>query len=131
MLAKVQASKAGSRDIEAKLAKLTGVARHTKERNSKQNHQRDWLRAHAELQKQRTEAEAARSLWLQAESELPAAEAAGAPLRDLVRDDASADAIRREWSFEMRSQIRDLRELCTTAGAHNCLLYTSPSPRDS
>ena len=115
MRAKVDATKAASTNIEEMMRALKGAARGQKQRSTRQSHQRDWVQTNADLQRQRTEAETARSLWLQAESERSAAEAVGAPLRDLAQAEDAAAAARREWSVEMRSQLRDLRELCAAS----------------
>jgi len=115
MRAKVDATKAASTNIEEMMRALKGAARGQKQRGTRQSHQRDWLQTNADLQRQRAEAETARSLWLQAESERSAAEAVGAPLRDLAQAEDAAAAARREWSVEMRSQLRDLRELCAAS----------------
>ena len=42
MRAKLQASKAGAADLEAKMRALKGAARGQKVRSTKQTHQRDW-----------------------------------------------------------------------------------------
>ena len=94
MRAKVDATKAASTNIEEMMRALKGAARGQKQRSTRQSHQRDWLQTNADLQRQRTEAETARSLWLQAESERSAAEAVGAPLRDLAQaEDAAGTAL--------------------------------------
>lgn len=121
MRAKIEAAKAGSADIEAKLRALTGKGKVQKKRTALQTHQRDWNNTNAELQRQRAELESARALWLQVEADRPAAEAAGAPLRSLAPDDAAADATRREWSVEMRCQLADLRELCAAEAKRRSL----------
>ena len=115
MKAKVAASKAASADIEEMMRALKGAARGQKQRGTMQNHQRDWRKTNADLQKQRTDCENTRALWLQAEAALPAAQAAGILLRELAHGEAAADAARREWSVEMGSQLRDLRELCAAS----------------
>ena len=115
MRAQLAAAKAGSADIEARLRSLTSRTRQTKARSAIQTHQRDWYRTHAELQRQRSEAEGARALWLQAEGDASTAEGGLASLHELVRDDEAASAARREWSIELRSQLLGLRELCAAS----------------
>ena len=116
MLEQLEIAKSSSAGIESRLKSLRGTAKATKARAERQTHQRDWLRTHADLQRQRVESEAARAIWLQSESEASNAEALP-QLRQLAREDEQAAAARREWSVEMRSQLQGLRELCQASVA--------------
>ena len=132
MLESLALAKAGSAVVEQQLQSLTVKTRDTKKRHTQQTHQRDWVRTHAELQRQRAEVEGARTLWLQAETEAAAASAGGAgdghaQLGQLAHEDEAAAAARREWSVEMRSQLQGLRELCETVATEQQQAARAPA----
>ena len=137
MRLKLEGVKVDSSDIEAKMSALFGAARSQKARSKTNHHQRDWRRQSSTLQQERAEIEKAHLLWQQemapprarglrgcaesSSSQAPAADthsvsvARGDPealLVEMFSAEALADSARREWSIEMRWQLRDLRELC-------------------
>ncbi|KAL1525268.1 hypothetical protein AB1Y20_020133 [Prymnesium parvum] len=135
MRQKLAGVKVDSEGLDAKMAALFGEARTQKARTRHTAHQRDWLQAGLELQKERAEAERAIAMHRHVHAAGKAGKAAAegtegggaasstcggggggdgvdAQLAALWSGEAEADAARREWSFEMRSQLTDMRELC-------------------
>ena len=125
MRQKLESTRAGSAEIEARLRSLTSASKAQKRRGSLSQHQLHWRRQHADLAKDRAEIESASSTWLAATTEKAAAGTEGdtllseltAELRALAEEGEGSDAIRREWSVEMRAQLSDMRELCALSVA--------------
>ena len=115
MLESLAAAKASAGRLDQVAQSLTRTAQSTKKRNARQTHQRDWMQTHAELHRVRSDAEASRTLWLQAEAEAASTSDGLPQLRELAREDEQSAAARREWSTEMRSQLQGLRELCAAS----------------
>lgn len=154
MRMKLAGVKLDSQEIDAKMEAIFGAARSQKAKSRRSSRMREWREAQIELGKERSEAERSLAQWRlehaphrgnlppsrgghdgkakafvaggsnggegQAEAEESAA------LAELVAEELQADEARREWSCEMRSQLRDMRELCAvTDEAHSPPTLTS------
>ena len=126
MRERLEAAKANNSSVDSKLREFSQFAGRQKQRSKLQAHQHDWRKRHAELANERAELESDRLQWLHERASSAGApsrrgEAAKAPadereeaaeLRAVQQAELAADGARREWSLEMREQLRGLRELC-------------------